>query len=81
MDELEGNLNDILSALPYNNCWAKRNVCFNTVTAEALLMHLGCAVLDAGWIAGIVCHSLVAGWTVSEREACSLAYEDCINAN
>ena len=53
--------------------------CILAVSAEVLIMHWGCAVLDLSVIGGILCHGAATLYQATAGNNCNLNYQQCIN--
>ena len=52
------------------------NTC-TAIVAESILMHIGCAAADLSVALGILCHSAVATWGISQTNIAKATYEAC----
>ncbi len=58
-------------------CSSARKNCLVSVVAQTTLMHIGCAAADLTIIVGILCHSAVFAYQVSESNICESDYKNC----
>lgn len=61
------------------SCEQIRINCILSVSAEVLIMHLGCAALDLSIIGGILCHGAATLYQATAGNNCNLNYQQCIN--
>jgi hypothetical protein len=60
-----------------DECRAENINCIASVTAQAVVMHLGCAGLDLTVIAGIICHGSAFVYQHTASNNCNIAYRRC----
>ncbi len=73
-DGLEGGRANVDCSGQYNNCIVG-------VTAEAVLMHIGCGAADLTIVLGIACHAAVTAWQIAQSNSCGYAYDACKKGN
>lgn len=61
-----------------NSCESSRIACIASVSAQAAIMHVGCATIDISIIGGIVCHTAALVYQGTESYRCNTAAADCI---
>ena len=59
------------------DCASDRLNCIGAVSAEAAIMHIGCAGLDLTVIMGIICHGAAFTYQITASNGCHSAYNRC----
>lgn len=60
-------------------CKKRKNNCYASAFAVAVLEHIGCGVADLTIVLGIICHGAVTAIHFSAQNECDYQYIDCLN--